>query len=158
MQRSTFTRFLFTIVMIAAIAVVSSGATKAATVTRTNAYTYFYYEGEIPQFVFVYFNATGRIVSLDDEDKYKVFRVAVKGEFFSDRSCYSLTHSRPTCVYQIIGTPNNPLEVGDNLHAGDSWFAGDCNEDEGYRSAGASYVYGGSATATDTDCRGANCN
>lgn len=157
MNKATITKSLLAAVMAMIIASTSTGSALAETMTRTMAYTHFRYEGEIPKFVWVYFNALGTIISLDTEDRYKVFRVVLRGDFFSDDSCASYTHSRPTCYDQRTGTPDEPLEVDEKLHVGDKWPVGDCDEEQGNRSYGTSYVYGASDPATDSDCKAPDC-
>lgn len=146
------TMFLFAILIAMMIPSV-----QAVTTTSTTAYTYFtYYEG-LPVIAYVYWNTDGEITSLDTEDRFRTFTVLLRGEFFTDTSCSSYSHARPTCTYGVTGTPNSPLYVGLNLHVGDSWFIGVCEPDMGYRSFSGSRVEGASSTVIDTDCGAANC-
>ena len=156
MNKSITVRYLLAVVL---LVVASTGILSAATTTRTTSYVSFRYEGDgFLKWVFVFWDAKGEITSLDAQDRYKVFRVAVRGEFHTNRRCTSLSHSRPACYDQYTGSPNRPLKKGMSLRVGDSWFVGMCEPDSGYQAYGVSYVYGASSPVTRTRCGAANCN
>lgn len=140
------------------LAIAVTVALPAASATATGVYVDFITEedGFLTR-VIVVFRSYTQITALDTDDRHKVFRLVQTSKVYSGLGCTGAVFGVATPPDSKIGTPQDPLKVGDKLGAGVPWPVGICVPEETYETWAHGYILWSEASTENDICRIPNC-